>query len=79
MSGLLFGLKRSGFLVAIRTLSLSNSSMRDIEYHAPLVGAVWIVTRVTVRVCHGVVHMLPLKGEFVSFMALFAERRNLGF
>lgn len=82
LSGLLFGLegvRRSGFLVTLGTLSLGNTSMGNIKYDSPCIGAMRVVAGVTVRLCHIVIHVLPFKSEFIGFMALHAEERHISF
>jgi hypothetical protein len=73
------GLQRSTLLVAGGALSLGNGLMGHVEYSPPGIRAVGIVAGNTVRIRHGVIHVRSFESELACFMALIAERRNLGF
>jgi hypothetical protein len=78
LRGLFFdleGVGRRGFLVALVTFSLGNTSMGDVKYDSPCIGAMRVVAGATVRLCYRVIHVLPFKSGFIGFMALYAKGR----
>jgi hypothetical protein len=79
LSGFLFSLERSGFLVALGTLSFGNSSVGNIKYDSPIVRSMGIVAGSTVGGFHRIIPVLSCKRYFVGLMALETEGRGIPF
>ena len=62
--------------MADRTPSSDNVSVSHIEYHASLIGTVWIVAFSAIATRHRVIHVRSFESEFFNLMALDAEGRR---
>jgi hypothetical protein len=61
LSGFLFGLYGSGFLVALSTPSLDNCSVGHIKDNTPIVRSVGVMAGSAVGIFYRVIHVLPFE------------------
>jgi hypothetical protein len=79
LSGFLFSLERSGFLVALGALSLDNRSVGNIKDGSPIVRSMRVMAGSTVGGFHRVIHVFFCKRWFVGLVTLQTKGRRIPF